>query len=182
MPYENVYKRQAEYRLADGRRMQGDEIGRLDHFVERRLTVAFDRRFRAPREDHVHAEGDGLLSEISGNPTEPDQAECLAEQLSSLIFFLQPFTLPHRDVGGVQVMAERQHMGESDFSDCVGTRLRRISHTDVVFERRLDVDIVDAYTGPHDQLQVSFGAGRDPVSYTHLDVYKRQGYGTCKGK
>ena len=144
--------------LVGERRVERDEIGAREQGVELDLLHPHVERPLRRQErivgDHLHPEPQRPVGDDRADIAGADQAQCLARQLDAHEPVLLPFAVLGGAVGLGQLARQREHQSDGMFGGGYRIAERRVHDDDAAGRRGGDVDIVDADTGPTDDLEI----------------------------
>ena len=143
------------------RQVHGDEVGPRQQLVERQQ---FDAELRGAGGRHIRVVGDDVRAERGEplgdelpDPAQPHHADGLAVDLGAGERRPLPGVFAQRGVGGCDLARRGQHQRERVLGGAVDVRRRRVHHQHAAGGGGVDVDVVQADTGPRDDLE--FGRG-----------------------
>ena len=145
-------------RLGRLRHVDRQEVGLGDQFVERdelsaELLGARGRDVRVEG-DHAHAEGLHASGDERADAAEADHAERLLEELRAGERAALPCPARQRGVGGRDVAREADDVSARELGGRDDVRGRRVDDHDARGRGGFDIDVVEADTGPRDDLEV----------------------------
>ena len=150
--------------LRGQRHVDGDVVGKCEHFVERRhrhaesLGAGFGE-VRVVGED-LHAEGIGALGDFSADAAEAEDAEVLAEEFGAGEGLAVPLAFAHRLDGFGYRAGQGEEVGEGQLGGRDGVTRRGVHHDHAALSGGIHVDVVDADAGAADADQTG-GGGED---------------------
>ena len=150
--------------LVGERRVQGDEVGAHQEFLELNLVDAhgfgaFGAEVRVEGGD-LHAQALGAVGDDRADVAAADDAERLACEFDAHEAVLFPFAGVRRGVGGGDLAGEGEHQRDGVLGRRDRVAVRRVHDDDAAAGGGWDVDVVDADTGAADDLEVR-GGGED---------------------
>ena len=145
-------------RLVGQRRMERDHVGHAEELVDGlRLLDAEIPKALGPDErvvrGHRHAEPERTTRNLLADPTETDDTQCLPGHLHPAPARTLPAAVLERRVRLRDVPREGEDQPDRLLGGGDDRRLGSIRDDDAAPRRRVDVDVVDAHTGPADHLE-----------------------------
>ena len=164
--FSERFARQDVLGLLRQRNMQRDHIGASEqrieiNFLDAEFHSALFRQERVIGHD-FHLEADGALGNAAADIAATDEAERLVGDFEAHIARLRPLAGLRVVIGRRDLAGGGEHHRDGMLGGRDGVAERRVHDDDALGGGGLDVDIVDADTGPADDLEV--GGRRDHVS------------------
>ncbi|MNC24978.1 hypothetical protein D3C75_730510 [compost metagenome] len=141
--------------------MHGNEVGVADDLIHcSQLHTDFFCALvghEGVEADDVHTEGFGAFGNLTADPAHADNAQHLVAQLHTHEGFAVPFPAYGFLVRLGNHPGEAENMTEGQLAGGDGVAVRRIHNNDAAFGGGFQIDVVHAYTGAADNLQVFGG-------------------------